>query len=266
MPLKKAGISPYDLGFLRGYGVFDVMKAVNGKPFLINEHWNRFRNSAKELDLKIPLNARKYQETVKKLIELNKAKNSYIIRTVITGGVSADGLTPEGKETFYVAADKLIPLKKEAYEKGTKVITIEFQREFPASKVNNYVMAIKNIKRKKKEGAHEILYVNKGKAKEGALSNFFMVKNEKLVTPKESILIGVTRNLVIKLACRLRLEILERDILLKELYSAREIFLTNTTKGIVPVVKVDNKKIGSGKPGKITKILMEEFEKFVKNY
>lgn len=266
MPLKSAGISPYDLGLLRGYGVFDVMKTVNGKPFLINDHWARFKKSAKILNLKIPASDKKYFQIVNHLLKLNKIRDLAIIRTVITGGVSSDGITPEGKETFYVVTDILKPLPREKYAKGIKVITLEYQRDFPEAKVNNYVMAIKNIKTKKTKGAYEILYISERKVKEGALSNFFIVKREKLITPKENILIGVTRNLIIKFARRIGREIIERDIKLSELYSADEIFLTNTTKGIVPVVKVNNKKIGSGKPGKITKILMEEFANYVKNY
>jgi len=266
LPLKKAKISPYDLGIIRGYGVFDVMKTINGKPFLINAHWARFKKSARTLNLKIPVSDKEYFQIVDRLIKFNKVRQPAIIRTVATGGVSSDGITPEGKETFYVAIDKLKPLPKEKYNKGVKVITMEYQRDFPEAKVNNYVVAIKGIKRKKKEGAHEILYVNGKKVKEGALSNFFIVKTGKLVTPRENILIGVTRNLIIKIARRLRIKIIERDIEVSELYSADEIFLTNTTKGIVPVVKADNKKIGLGKPGKITSVLIGEFENFVRSY
>ncbi len=266
LPLKRAGISPYDLGLLRGYGVFDVMKTVNSKPFLINDHWARFKKSAKTLDLRISVSDKKYFQVVNRLLRLNKIRGSAIIRTMITGGVSSDGITPEGKETFYVVINKLKPLPKEKYARGVKVITMEYQRDFPEAKVNNYVMAIKNIKTKKVKGAHEILYINKGKVKEGALSNFFIVKRGRLITPKESILIGVTRNLIIKFARRSGRKIIEKDIELLGLCSADEIFLTNTTKGIVPVVKVNNKKIGLGKPGKITGILMEELADYVKNY
>ena len=266
LPLKKAGISPLDLGLIRGYAVFDVMKIVNGKPFLSDAHWKRLKNSARILGLRARISDRKYKEVLEKLIKKNKVKKGHIIRTIITGGISPDGMTPQGRVTFYITVEKLKPLPHSAYEKGVKVITHEYQREYPQSKVTNYVTAIKNIKRKIKEGAHEVIYVSNRIAKEGALSNYFMVKKEKVLTPKEKILIGITRNLVIKLARKAGYKIIERDIRIDELHNADEIFLTNTTKGILPVVKVDDKKIGSEKAGKITEILMKRFSEFVKNY
>ena len=263
---KKAGISPLDLGLIRGYGIFDVMRVVNGKPFLMEAHWQRFKNSAKMFDLSLKVSDGEYEKIVKKLIKTNKARKNRIIRTVLTGGLSADGLTPQGRETFYVTVEKLKPLPPSAYEKGVKVITHDYEREYPQSKVTNYVTAIKNIKRKIKEGAHEVIYVSNGKAKEGALSNYFMVKKGKVLTPKEKILIGITRNLIIKLAKKAGYKIIERDISIDELHNADEIFLTNTTKGILPVVKIDDKKISLGKPGETTKTLMKELADYISKW
>lgn len=265
IPLLKAKIDPYDLGILRGYGVFDVMCTQNGKPFLLDEHWKRFQNSAKKVGLKIPVGKEKYKGILKKLMETNRYKK-YTLRTILTGGLSSDAFTYCGQETFYILAEKFVSLPENLLEKGAKVITSEYLRELPEVKTANYVHAIRHQDKKYKSDALEIIYVHKGKALEAATSNFFIVKNNVLITPKKNILIGITRNLVIKLARRKGYKVVERDIKVRELYSADEVFLTATNKDIVPVVSVDGKKIGSGMPGKVTKDLIRVFADFVKKY
>jgi branched-chain amino acid aminotransferase len=265
IPLTEAKINPYDLGILRGYGVFDVMTTVNGKPFLLDEHWKRFQNSAKKVGLKIPISKKKYKKILKKLIEINRYKK-YTIRMILTGGMSSDTLTYCGKVTFYILAEKFAALPEKLYEKGAKVVTSEYQREMPEVKTANYLYAIKHQGKKQKNGALEMVYTYKNKALEAATSNFFIVKNNALITPKNNILAGITRNLVIRLARRKRYKVQERDVRVGELFSADEMFLTATNKDIVPVAKADNKKIGDGKAGKTTKVLMEEFKRFVEAY
>ena len=263
--LDKVKINPYDLGFLRGYGVFDVMCTQNGKPFLFDEHWARFLNSAKELELKVPISANGYKKVVSKLLLLNKFKK-YNIRTILTGGSSSNGFAYCAKETLIILIEKFQPLPKETYIKGAGVITVEYERQIPIAKICNYVEAIRNQNKKIKNKALEIIYTKNKKALEASTSNFFIVKNGKLITTKDGILIGTTRNLVIKLAKKAGYKIKERNISEKELYSADEVFLTATNKDIVPVVRIDGKKVNDGKVGKNTKVLMEEFRKFVKNY
>lgn len=266
IPLKKIAISPYDLGILRGYCVFDVMCTQNGKPFLLEEHWKRFLNSAKELGLIVPIAKEEYEKNLQKLIKLNGFKKS-TIRTVLSGGVSSDGFSLEnGKETFYILVEEFKALSEEYYQNGVGVMTINHSRHFPKAKIASYIMAIKNQARKKKAKALEIIYLDGGKALEAATSNFFIVKNGTIFTPKSRILLGITRNLVIRLARRNRLKVIERDIPEEELYSSDEVFLSATNKGIVPVVRIDGKKIGDGKVGEVTKKLMSIFGRFVMNY
>lgn len=265
LPLKKAGISPYDLGFLRGYGVFDFMVTANSKPFMPDDHWKRLKLSAEELGLTIPINRKKYDQIVKKLIGLHEYKR-HVVRTVLTGGISPDGITPTGKETFLILIEKAISLPEEIYKKGAKVITVEYLRDCPRAKINNYVVAIKNLKNRLKKNALEILYTNKGKILEAATSNIFMVKEGKIVTPKDKILLGITRKVVIKIARKKGYRVAERDISLKEFLKADEAFLTASNKFVVPIVKVDDRKIGDGKVGKHAQILMEKFGKFIKSY
>ena len=264
--LDKIRISPYDLGVLRGYGVFDVMCTQNGKPFLVDKHWKRFVNSAKELNLKIPVGKKKYKSIVEYLLEKNNFKKS-IVRTVLTGGISENGFSysPE-KETFYIIIEKFKPLPGKIFKNGASVITAEYERHIPRAKITNYVMAIKNQEARIKNKAMEIIYVKGGKALEASTSNFFIVKKGKIITTKDRILLGITRNLAIKLARKASYKIQEREVKLLEIYSADEMFLTATNKDIVPVVRVDGRKIGNGRTGKITKILMKDFSNFLKDY
>lgn len=263
MELEKIKISPCDIGMLRGYGVFDVMRPINGKPFLVDKHWKRFVNSAKELKLEIPVNFEQYKKILEKLLKLNKSFN-LIFRTVLTGGISADAFSI-GKPTFYILVEKYHAYPKDFYEKGVKVITLNFQRSNPEAKVTNYVEAIRNQKRKIKEKAFEILYIKDGQVSEFSTSNIILVINNVLVTPRDNVLSGTMRNIVLKLA-RKKYKIEKRIVWEKELKKAQEIFLTAGNKQIIPVVQIDNWKVGDGRVGENTKILMQMLEDYMKNY
>lgn len=264
MPLERVKINPYDLGLMRGYGVFDVMRTENGKPFLIHEHFLRLERSAGELKLKLPFTEKAYAETVKKLLRLNGFKKSSI-RTIITGGVSPDAFSV-GKETALILIEEFKPLPSNVFKNGAKVITLDFQRADPRVKITNYVEAIKHQDKKKKAGALEILYVHDGKVLEFSTSNVLVVKDGKIIAPQKGILFGITRYIALKLAKENGFRIVERDVTEKELRSASEVILTATNKGIVPIVSVDGKKIGDGKPGPVTMKLMRLFDRFTKNY
>jgi branched-chain amino acid aminotransferase len=199
---------------------------------------------------------------VKKLLRVNGFQES-IIRTVLTAGPSPDGYSPAGKETFFILVQKFIPLPKNVYLRGAKVMTLEYHRECPEAKVTNYVAAIQHHLERTRRYAIEILYIHEGKVLEASASNFFMVKGKKLITPKEDILHGITRNCVIKLARKAGLEINERVITLDEALKADEVFITSTNKNIVPIVTIDNKKIGKGTVGPITSAVMGMFNKWL---
>jgi branched-chain amino acid aminotransferase len=266
IPTEKIKISPYDLGIHRGYGAFDLMCTQNGKVFLLDEHWKRFLGSAKELGIKVPVSKKEFSDITKKLLKLNKFKKANV-RAVITGGISEDTFCCQlGKETFFIMVTEFITLPKNYFEKGANVITLEYSRDFPWAKLTNYVAAMKKQKHKEKNNALEIIYVNEGYATEASTSNFFIVKKGKLITAKDGILHGITRKIVMDLAKKLKIPVEERKIKKQELYSSDEIFLSATNKDIVPIVKVDGKKIGDGKVGKITKQIMQAFDDFVAKY
>lgn len=265
LPENKAGINLRDLGVLRGYGVFEVLRTYNRKPFLINEHLKRFRNSAKNLRLKSPLSGSQIIDIVRKLILKNDVKEA-TIRLVLTGGVSSDGILLDGMPTIYILIEPLHIFPRWTYEKGVKVMTCEFQREFPHVKVNNYLTAIRMQCHQKRNKAFEIIYKYGNRVLEASTSNVFIVKKGRISTPKNDVLIGTTRNFVIELAKKNRLKVEERDVKFKEMLNADETFLTATNKAIIPVVRVDQKKIGTGKVGETTKLLMEKYSEFVSKY
>ena len=256
-------ISPRDIGFLRGYGVFDVMITENRKPFLLKEHFERLKNSAKELKIELPFDVARYRNIVEKMVKINAFRKS-VIRTVITGGVSADAFSP-GKITSLIMIEKSKPLPKKIYETGAKLITLDYQRECPLAKITNYVEAIKNQPLKKKKKAIEILYIKEGKVLEASTSNFFIVKNRSLITAGEGVLSGITRNLVIKLAAG-KYPVEKRDIKISELWNAEEAFITASNKKIVPIVQIDGRKIGKGNVGDVAKVMMKTFEMYSRSY
>ena len=262
----KALIHPNDLGILRGYGVFDVLKTVNGKIFLFDEHFKRLNDSADYLGVKLPVEKIEIEEVIKKLIARNKTKQASI-RIVLTGGRSADVMHFDSRTpTFYILVSEFKPLEPELFKNGIKLATVGHSRDAAEIKTTNYVEAVKAInERQKKEKFFEILYVSDGKVLEASTSNFFVFIGDKLITPKGNILKGITRNLVIKLAKK-EFEVEERELKTEELALVTEAFIAATNKDIVPVVQIDDKKIGSGKPGNNTKRLMEIFEEFVRNY
>ena len=264
--LDKVKIHPYDIGLLRGYAVFDVMCTQNQKPFYLEEHWQRFKNSARELGIEMKMGNSEYRKIVEELLKRNKYAKS-IVRTVLTGGISSNGFAYEpGRETFYIVIEKFIKYPDDFYKKGAVVITLKYDRLYPRAKITNYVGAIKHQKVREKNRAMEIIYTKNDKALEASTSNFFLVKNGKLITTKDGILIGITRNVVIKLAKQNKIKVEERNIGIKELLAADEIFLSATNKDIVPVVKVDVKKVGNGKVGEMTKKMMQLFADFVRKY
>lgn len=264
--LSEIHLNPYDIGFLRGYGVFDVMTTHNGKAFLIEEHWERLRNSAKPLNLSLPITFQKYNKIVTHLIKENNFSKS-TIRTALSGGISPNGFKPtRGKETFFILIEKASPLPKEVYKNGVKIITTEYERELPLSKTTNYIKAIGHQEEKEKAEAFEILYIKNGKALECSQSNIFIVKDKTIITPEKNLLHGITRNLCISLALDHGMEVEERVIAVEELNNADEVFMTGSNKNIVPITMIDHVQVGEEKPGSITKTMMEIFEVFTKNF
>ena len=264
MKVSDARIAPHDLGVLRGYGVFDFYRTYYGKPFLLKEHATRFRRSSAAIGLKASVSDKELERITLELLAENKLKDGFF-RIVLTGGPSLDGLVSVGTN-FYVLAYSGMSPAQELYQTGASLMTHDHQRQYPVAKTNNYITAVSLQGMRKRKGAAEILYTNKGKVLECSTSNFFIVKNGKIITAKDDILVGVTRNALIKVAGK-KYKIEERPMKISEIFSADEAFLTGTTKDILPITVIDGKKIGKGalkgEVGPITQDLMKIFHDYI---
>lgn len=261
---NKAVISVNDLGLLRAYGVFDYLKTYNRRPFYLEDHLNRFFRSASRLNLKIPVSKKELRRIIFELLARNKSFKDLSFRMVLTGGKTEDGKTSE-KSTFFIIVGEARIYPEKIYKKGIKLAILNYGREFPEIKTINYLLAVSQWKNILKKNASEILYVSNGRVSEASTSNFFMVKNKTLFTPKNEILEGVTKKIVIKLAKENKIKVIEKDIYLKDVLISDECFLTATDKEVLPVVKIDNQIIGDGRPGEQTKKLLVLFQKLRDN-
>ncbi len=262
---KEARISVFDLGFTRAYAAFDFLRTYNGKPFYLKEHLNRLLNSAKIIGLKHQYNLKFLENIVFKAFEKSKLKEASI-RIYLTGGESKDFLTLS-KANLIIIVTPIKNLSEYLYEKGGKLITKTCERILPQAKTTVYTEGLKYLQEAKKRGAIEVLLISLDKKiLECTTSNIFVVFNKKLVTPRNNILLGITRKVVINLAKKVKISVIERDVYLKEIRNADEVFITATNKEILPIVEIDNYKISDKQIGEITKRLREEFKKFVNNY
>ncbi len=261
---NEAKFGIFDIGIQRGYGIFEVLRTYNKTPFLLEEHIQRLFTSAKKINLKIPYSKNKISQEIHKLLKINKENKDSLIKIIVTGGESQDGLSPGKKPTFLLTTRKLKEPNKNLYTQGVRVLTLKYQRDLPSVKTLNYIELVKSWKTLKKKKAFTLLYIKNKKVLEGATSNIFLFRKNKLLTPKSGILRGITRNLVLRLAKK-NFSVEEKDIKLNELITADEVFLTGTTIGILPVVKIDNKTIAEGKPGKNTLKLIKIFNQYTKS-
>lgn len=258
-------ISGYDIGLLRGYAVYDGITTHNRKPFYLPAHLDRLRRSSSRLGLKIPLSDAAITKIIETLIQKNRF-NRTNLRLIVSGGRTIEGIEYDTrKPTFFILAEKWNPLPKYLYEKGGKLITEDHLRFMPEAKTTHYITAVKLQSKRKKAKAVEILFVSNGEVLECSTSNIFMFIGDVLVTPKDDILLGITRKAVLDMAKK-RFKIKERVIMVSELMKADEIFITSSFKDIVPIVKIDNKIVDGGVVGKNTRELMKLFSELTKNY
>ena len=259
---KNAKISVFDHGLLYGDGVFEGIRAYNGRVFKLKEHVDRLYYSAKAILLKIPMSRQAITKAVLDTCRRNKIRNGYI-RLVVTRGVGTLGLDPDRckKGSVIVIAGKIQLYPRELYEKGMPLITVPTTRNFanainPAIKSLNYLNNILAKIEAKIGGCAEAIMLNSsGNVAECTGDNVFIMMGGKLLTPPLSAgaLRGITRGAVIGLAAEMGLEVLEPDLTRYDLYNADECFITGTAAEIAPVAVIDGRVIGKGKPGPITR-------------
>jgi len=270
----EAKVSVFDHGFLYGDGVFEGIRAYEGRVFRLDEHVARLYRSAKALMLAIPHSPEEMRELILETCRRNHIRSGYI-RVVCSRGPGDLGIDPrncrEGT-TVVIIADKLTMYPPSMYENGMAVITTSTRRNSPAAldpgiKSLNYLNNILAKIEVNRAGAGEGIMLNlEGYVAEATGDNVFIVSRGRLITPPPhvGILEGITRNAVIELAERLGIPFAEQVFTQTALYTAEECFLTGTGAEIVPVVRIDDRTIGDGRPGPVTRRLLEAFHQLVR--
>lgn len=272
-PSSQAQISIYDHGLLYGDGVFEGIRSYDGLVFKLKEHVDRLYESAHTILLKIPLTKTEMIQAVIATLRANHLKDAYI-RLVVTRGVGDLGLDPRkcDKPTIFVIADKIVLYPDRIYKEGMEIVTVPTPRNLPEALnpqikslnyLNNILAKIEAIN----AGVEEALMLSAhGYVAECTGENIFIVKKGELLTPPPyvGILKGITRGCVMELGRKARIEVREEMLTRHDLYNAEECFLTGTAAEIAPIVRLDGRTIGQGKPGPVTKRLMRDFKKLTK--
>ncbi len=271
-PKSQAKVSVFDHGLLYGDGVFEGIRAYSGSVFKLKEHVDRLYRSAHMLMLEIPITKEQMIQAVVETLRRNNLRDSYI-RLIITRGVGDLGLNPRKcpKPTIIVITDTILLHKREAKEDGVTAMLSWVKRD-PVDATSheikslNYLNSILAKIEANIAGVDEAICLDKnGCVCEGVAENIFILKKDKIFTPPSytGALPGITAEEVMKLAQRLGYEVKEKNITPFELFNAEEVFFTGTAAEVVPVREINKRTINSGKPGSVTKRLMEEFAKLV---
>jgi branched-chain amino acid aminotransferase len=263
-----AKISVFDHGLLYGDGIFEGIRVYNSRVFFLKEHLLRLYDSAKAIMLQVPLPFGEMQEVLLETCRQNQIKDGYI-RLVVTRGAGNLGLSPDKcpKATIFIIAASIQLYPKEFYDNGLKVNTAATQRMSPAAlspaiKSLNYLNNIMAKIEGNQCGAQESIMLNaEGYVAECTGDNIFVLKNGQIYTPPvfAGALGGITRRVIFDLAKTLGKEIVETQLTRYDLFVADEMFLTGTGAEVVPVVNVDGRIIGDGKPGGITREIIRRF-------
>jgi len=268
---KDAKISVFDHGLLYGDGVFEGIRIYNDRIFELDAHINRLYESAKVIRLNVPMSKDNLVTAIKKTVEANAISNGYI-RLVVTRGVGTLGLNPFicKNSRLFIIADNIQLYPEELYEKGMKIISATTVRNHPLAippqikslnYLNNILAKIEALDVNMPEA---VMYNHEGYVAEATGDNVFTVKKGLVFTPpiEAGALEGITRNVVIKLARKENLQVVEKDLTRFDLYVCDEFFLTGTAAEVIGIIEIDGRVIGDGKPGPVTKMLRKKFFKY----
>lgn len=250
-------IPAFDLGFLRGYGVVETLRTYKGIPIFLDRHLKRLESSAKEAKIPLRNSLEEMQTIIDNLIEKNGFSDS-VIRIIATKGITQDGITPKNGGSLFILTSPLLRQNPAVYQKGISAITTNESRQCPHIKTLNYFRSLTLLEDAKQKGASEVIYCDNGYILEGTVCNFFAVKQCTIITPKEGILYGITREIILEITKNL-FPIEERPIEYLEIPTFDEAFTSSSIKGIVPIVFIDDQKIGNGVPGKATEKISSLF-------
>ncbi|MBX9743272.1 MAG: branched-chain-amino-acid transaminase [Chthoniobacterales bacterium] len=269
---EEATISVFDHGLLYGDGIFEGIRFYGRKIFCLEAHIKRLYHSAKALQLGMPLEPQQLQETICECVKRNDLTDGYI-RVIVTRGKGSLGLSPKScpQASLIIIVAEIALYSPEAYQKGLSIITCATRRMThgalsPQIKSLNYLNNIMAKQETLRAGVEEGLMLNEqGFVSECTSDNIFIVREGKVITPSlgAGALAGITRAVVIELARSLELVVEEALLTCYDIYTAQECFLTGTAAEIIPVVKLDERLIGTGAPGPITQRLIETFRTLV---
>ena len=265
---KNAKISVFDHGLLYGDGIFEGIRAYNGRVFRLKEHIDRLFCSAKAILLKMPLSHGEIVRAVVETCRRNKIRDGYV-RLLVTRGIGSLGLNPYRckNPSLIIIADKIQLYPAELYARGMEIVTVPTTRNLhsalnPAIKSLNYLNNILAKIEANNAGCEEAVMLNaEGFVSECTGDNIFIVKAGQMLTPPLSAgaLYGITRGVVIELAREDGLTVSEPNLTRYDLFNADECFLSGTGAELIPVVKIDGRVIGAGKPGPITRGLVDKY-------
>jgi branched-chain amino acid aminotransferase len=272
VPAAEAKISVFDHGFLYGDGIYETMRVYDGVVFMLDEHIARLYRSAYLIGLNIPKDISGIKTAVYETLRANKLLNAYI-RLTVSRGYGQIGLDPDlcKEPTFVVMTNEFNNYPKSYYDEGLKLIIASVRRNLkdalnPQIKSLNFLNNILAKIEAKQADAYEALMLNAdGHLTEGTISNIFFVRDDVLCTPSVEcgILDGITRGIVIELAIRSGIPVKESKFIPDDLYSASEVFITNTTMEVMPVSRVDNVHF---KIGEISRLLLKKYRQEVGSY
>lgn len=255
---EKAVLPVSDLSIQRGYGVFDFFRMVDNIPLFIDHHLDRLQHSASVLRLQLPFTKEELKKIIAELIDKNQLTTSGI-RITVTGGNSIDTYTPT-TPNLIITQSQLTMDEVFDPSKGLHLITEEYVRELPTAKSINYLMGVYLQQKVKDAGADDVLYVKNGFISELPRSNVFIVsKNNELITPDSNVLYGITRKHILQLASSVAI-VKEEAVHIEDVLQAKEVFVSSTTKRLLPVFSVNGKQIADGKAGTTTALLYHLFQ------
>jgi len=257
---EQAEVSVSDSGFLYGMGLFETMRCSEGVVFALNEHIERLFGSAEALAINNPYDKKHITDAVNQTLRANGLEDARL-RLTLTNGPMGD--VNEKQATLLITATEFTPYPPEYYKTGTRVVLTEFRQNpfdpLSRHKTTNYfsrLLALEDAR--KKQAAEALWFTTDNRLAEGCVSNVFLVKDSVLCTPtlKTPVLPGITRKTVCKIAKSYSIKLIEQDLTINDLLAADEVFVTNVIMLALPVVAIESHTIGDGKPGPMTKKIL----------
>ncbi len=260
VPASEARVSLLDTALLNGYGVYESVEVIGGRPFHLDDHMARLTESAAMIEIDLQHTADEMAEWAWRLVR--QVEGDYILRVVALGAVG------ETDDVLVAMLPQLLPRYPEQYyQRGVDLVTYEGSRHLPACKSLNTLVNFLARRHAARAGAHEAILSSDGRLTEGSRSNIFAVQKDELLTPPASqVLSGITRDIVMRVAMEAGWPVCERSLWLAELPEYDEFFITSTSMHVMPVVAIDGVPVDKGRAGHVAADLIRRFEEYHRRY